>query len=118
MGTTGEVSVTFNEMDGGTSYCFAFDPVKLTTLTAAPPGTQYTVTLQLTSNMPDAEFDSFRLTRSPAPSGLMVGGHGTKTFVVTFTNDGALVLDYEVSVVANNKRFTSTDPEVDIPPPS
>ncbi|HEV7241092.1 MAG TPA: hypothetical protein VGQ36_17785 [Thermoanaerobaculia bacterium] len=117
MATTGAVSVTFNKMADGT-YQFGFDPVQLTTLTAASRGTQYTVTLQLTSNMPDAEFNSFLLTRSPGPAGLMAGGHGTKTFVVTFTNDGALVLDYEVSVTADGKRFTSTDPEVDIPPPS
>jgi hypothetical protein len=122
MTTTATVNVNFTrtrEPDGKVTYTFGFHPIQVATLTAGPTGTQYTVTIQLTSNVPDAVLRFLnRDPGSPLPGDLTVSGHDTPTLTLTFTNTGGDHLDYSVTVLAGNMTFQSGDPEIEVPPPN
>ena len=122
MATTATVNVNFTksqDQNGQMMYQFAFDPIRVATLTPGPAGTVYTVILQLTSNVPSAVLQFInRDVGSPLPAGFTASGHGTTTLTLMFTNTGGNHLDYSLTVFTSRMTFRSDDPEIEVPPPT
>ena len=122
METMATVNLNFmksRDQHGTVMYQFIFTPTRVSTLTSAPIGTTYVVTIQLTSNVPGAVLQFInRDPGSPLPGGLEVSGFGTTALTLTFTNTGGNHLDYGVTVLADGQYFRSPDPEIEVPPPN
>lgn len=102
-------------------FAFVYNPtVLILPNTGGHDPTSYTVTFNLTSNIPGAVLISEN-TVSGGPPDLKVSGSGTTHLTLTFSNQefGADDdFDYTLTVRANNTDYTSDDPEIEIPPPS
>lgn len=106
----------------GPQYIFRFTPTVLTLPNTGGAGpTSYTVVFNLVSNIPGATITSEDTLSGTPPSGLQPSGSGTKQLTIAFTNTGLTqpeTLNYEITVrLPNGQSYTSSDPEIIIPPP-
>lgn len=114
------VAVTFT-LNGDESHHFQFNPSPLNLPnTGGTITTLYTVTFNLTSNIPDATLVSENTVTGGDGRTIETSGSGTSQLTIRFDNAGLHAPDslgYTMTVRANGRSFTSPDPEIIIPPP-
>lgn len=120
-----EVQFSQQSVVGSTEpqYTFKFTPTVLTLpSTGGSSPTTYTVVFDLVSNIPGATITSEDTLSGTPPSGLQPSGSGSQQLTITFSNSGLTqsdTLNYEITVnLPNGQSYTSSDPEIIIPPPN
>lgn len=95
-------------------YTFVFNPSILSLVGAGP---QCSVTFVLTSNIPGASLNGETFVGNTQPTNVVETPSGDN-LVVTFNSRPDQTYNYEVTVTLPNNggRFTSSDPEIVIPP--
>lgn len=104
---------------------FTFDPPDPLTLPniGGTSGTSYTVTFHLDTTVSGAVLKAAThdVIADPPPHLTVISGDETQHLTIGFDNEGLPAQDtfhYEVTVLARGDSFTSTDPELVIPPPT